>query len=239
VSPDALQQVRDFVADRYGNAYLPERAVAYTSKRAPRTPRSDPADVDGQHARCGGASPLQGRAGALHPRVERFVASQMVPAVFDQTRWTSPRGHAVPASGQIMKFDGFIRVYTEGRDEDAKDTEDDDSERRLPELVDGEVCGCTNCCPNSTSPAHRASTGDAHQRTRRKGDRTPSTYATIMNTILNKIRGRGQVASLASHVARSLVTDLLVDAFPDILTSSSPPAWRTSSTRSRTGRNSG
>ena len=63
----------------------------------------------------------------------------MVPAVFDQTTVDITAADTLfRASGQIMKFDGFIRVYTEGRDDERKeDEEDDESERQLPPLREG------------------------------------------------------------------------------------------------------
>jgi DNA topoisomerase-1 len=73
----------------------------------------------------------------------RFVASQMMPAVFDQTSVDiSAADTLFRATGQIMKFDGFIRVYTEGRDDDKKaedDDEENDAERSLPALREGET----------------------------------------------------------------------------------------------------
>ena len=71
---------------------------------------------------------------------QRFVASQMMPALFDQTTIDIQAGRFVfRATGSVQKFDGFLKVYQEGRDE--KPAEDDEDERNLPAVDPGRDAG--------------------------------------------------------------------------------------------------
>ena len=222
VSTEALQQARDFVAERYGPTYLPERAIAYASKKGAQDAHEAIRPTSMANTPDAVARHLSKEELALYTLVwNRFVASQMVPAVFDQTTVDITAADTLfRASGQIMKFDGFIRVYTEGRDEDTKDTDDDDSERRLPELADGEVLRLHELLPEQhfTQPPPRFNQATLIKELEEKGIGRPSTYATIMNTILNKeYVAEDKSRRLRPTSLGSLVTELLVDAFPDIL----------------------
>jgi DNA topoisomerase-1 len=223
VAPEALQQVRSFIAERFGPAYLPEHAVSYPSKRGAQDAHEAirPTAMDNPPEAV--APFLSKEELALYTLVwNRFVASQMVPAVFDQTTVDVTAADTLfRATGQIMKFDGFIRVYTEGRDEDRKeDEEDDEAERQLPVLTEGETLRLHDLLPEQhfTQPPPRFSQATLIKELEEKGIGRPSTYATIMATILNK----QYVAEDKSRRLRPtelgfLITDLLVDAFPDIL----------------------
>src|SRR5512135_3707444 len=146
----------------------------------------------------------------------------MVPAVFDQTTVDITAADTLfRASGQIMKFDGFIRVYTEGRDEERKDDdEDDEAERQLPALTEGEPLRLHELLPEQhfTQPPPRFSQATLIKELEEKGIGRPSTYATIMATILSKeYVSEDKSRRLRPTELGFLITDLLVDAFPDIL----------------------
>jgi DNA topoisomerase-1 len=146
----------------------------------------------------------------------------MVPAVFDQTTVDITAADTLfRATGQIMKFDGFIRVYTEGRDEERKeDDEDDEAERQLPVLAEGEQLRLHELLPEQhfTQPPPRFSQATLIKELEEKGIGRPSTYATIMATILNKeYVSEDKSRRLRPTELGFLITELLVDAFPDIL----------------------
>ena len=223
IAPEALQQVRGFIAERFGKDYLPEQAVAYPSKKGAQdaheairpTSMDNPPDAV---ARFLGKEEL-----ALYTLIwNRFVASQMVPAVFDQTTVDIHAADTVfRATGQIMKFDGFIRVYTEGRDDERKeDEEDDEAERQLPVLTEGGPLRLHELLPEQhfTQPPPRFSQATLIKELEEKGIGRPSTYATIMATILSKeYVSEDKSRRLRPTELGFLITDLLVDAFPDIL----------------------
>ena len=223
IAPEALQQVRGFIAEHFGNEYLPEHAIAYPSKKGAQDAHEAirPTSLDNPPESV--AAFLSKEELALYTLIwNRFVASQMVPAVFDQTTVDiTAKDTLFRATGQIMKFDGFIRVYTEGRDEERKeDDEDDESERQLPPLNEGESLRLHELLPQQhfTQPPPRFSQATLIKELEEKGIGRPSTYATIMGTILNK----EYVAEDKSRRLRPtelgfLITELLVDAFPDIL----------------------
>jgi DNA topoisomerase-1 len=223
ISPEALGQVREFIGSRYGQDYLPEKAVAYPSKKGAQDAHEAirPTSMENPPEQL--ASFLSKEELALYTLIwNRFVASQMVPAVFDQTSVDITAADTLfRATGQIMKFDGFIRVYTEGRDEERRDEdEDDESERRLPVLVEGERLKLHELTPEQhfTQPPPRFTQATLIKELEEKGIGRPSTYATIMTTILSKeyvVEDKSK--RLRPSELGFLVTDLLVDAFPDIL----------------------
>jgi len=223
IAPEALGQVRDFIGERYGSNYLPEKAVVYASKKGAQDAHEAirPTSMDNPPERL--TPYLSKEELALYTLIwNRFVASQMVPAVFDQTSIDVTAADALfRASGQIIKFDGFIRVYTEGRDEDQKQNEeDDDSERQIPDLREGERLKLHELLPEQhfTQPPPRFSQATLIKELEEKGIGRPSTYASIMGTILNKeyvLEDKSR--RLRPTELGMLVTELLVDAFPDIL----------------------
>ena len=223
IAPEALQEARGFIGDRYGSEYLPKDAVTYPSKKGAQDAHEAIRPTAVANTPDQVAPFLAKEELALYTLIwNRFVASQMVPAVFDQTTVDiTAQDTLFRASGQIMKFDGFIRVYTEGRDDERKeDDEDDDAERQLPVVQEGERLRLHELLPEQhfTQPPPRFSQATLIKELEEKGIGRPSTYASIMGTILNK----EYVAEDKSRRLRPtelgfLVTELLVDAFPDIL----------------------
>jgi len=224
-APEALQAVRELVGGRYGKEYLPAQPNSYASKKGAQDAHEAVRPTSMEYPPDRVAPFLSKEELGLYTLIwNRFVASQMVPAVFDQTTVDIEAADTTfRASGQVMKFDGFIRVYTEGRDDEPKkgeEDEDDESERRLPPLREGEPLRLHELAPEQhfTQPPPRFSQATLIKELEEKGIGRPSTYASIMATILNK----EYVAEDKSRRLRPtelgfLVTELLVDAFPDIL----------------------
>ncbi|MFN8624729.1 MAG: type I DNA topoisomerase [Candidatus Binatia bacterium] len=222
-APEALREVREFIGARFGHAYLPENAINYPSKKGAQDAHEAirPTAFDNAPERV--ARFLSKEELALYTLIwNRFVASQMTPAVFDQTAVDIAAADTLfRATGQIMKFDGFIRVYTEGRDEDRKEEdEEDESERQLPPLVEGERLRLHDLLPEQhfTQPPPRFSQATLIKELEEKGIGRPSTYATIMTTILSKqyvLEDKSR--RLRPTELGFLTTELLVEAFPDIL----------------------
>ena len=222
VAPEAQQEVRQFIGNRFGQRYLPEKAVVYPSKKGAQDAHEAirPTSFANPPERL--APFLSKEELALYTLIwNRFVASQMTPAVLDQTTVDIGAADTVfRATGQIMKFDGFIRVYTEGRDEERAGEEDDNSERQLPPLSEGESLRLHELLPEQhfTQPPPRFSQATLIKELEEKGIGRPSTYATIMTTILNKeyvVEDKSK--RLRPTELGFLVTELLVEAFPDIL----------------------
>ncbi len=221
IAPDALQEVRQFITDRYGAPYLPEEPVAYRSKKSAQDAHEAIRPTSLERPPDTVAPYLAKEELGLYTLIwNRFVASQMMPAVFDQTTVDIGAAETIfRASGQIMKFDGFIRVYTEGRDEEPVD-DDDDSERTLPPLAEGDALTLRDLLPEQhfTQPPPRFSQATLIKELEEKGIGRPSTYASIMSTILNKeYVVEDKQRRLRPTELGFLVTEMLVRAFPDIL----------------------
>lgn len=219
VSDDAMQMVRSYVSDVYGPNYLPEKPVFYKSKK----------DAQDAHEAIRptfvGRTPddlkqfLSGDELKLYRLIwTRFAASQMNPAVYDQTTVEiSAKDYLFRASGRVMKFDGFLKVYEESADEDAKPI-DDEQDITLPPLTQGEKLRLLDITPRQhfTEPPPRYTEASLVKALEDEGIGRPSTYATILTTIqdreyVTKDQGKFRPTELGT-----VVTDMLVKHFEDI-----------------------
>jgi len=231
VSPDALAALRQHIQGQYGREYLPGKPNTFRSKKnaqdAHEAIRPTSLDYSPERVR----RYLRRDLFQLYSLIwDRFVASQMVPAVYDQTSFEIPVQEAVfRATGQQIKFDGFMKVYIEGRDERAQQAdgadesdadEPQDLEGVLPDLQKGDALKLLSMDPRQhfTQPPPRYSQASLIKELDEKGIGRPSTYAAIISNILDReyvIQNEGR--ALAPTDLGFLVTDLLVESFPDIL----------------------
>src|SRR5688500_13957999 len=115
----------------------------------------------------------------------RFVASQMNPAVYDQTSVEiTAKDYQFRASGRVLKFNGFLKVYEETADEDLTKPEDEE-DIMLPALTQGETLRSLGITPKQhfTEPPPRFTEASLVKTLEEKGIGRPSTYATILTTI--------------------------------------------------------
>jgi DNA topoisomerase-1 len=221
ISGEAVAAVRDYIGGRYGAPYVPESPNFYRSKKDAQDAHEAirPTSMDWDPERV--ARFLDRDELALYTLIwNRFVASQMESAVYDATAIDLQAGECrFRATGQILKFDGFIRVYTEGRDDEQKDPEEE-GEGQLPALVEGERVKLVELLPEQhfTQPPPRFTQATLIKELEEKGIGRPSTYASIMGTILNKeYVAEDDQRRLKPTELGFLVTDLLVESFPDVL----------------------
>jgi len=232
VSADALNSVRQFIQGQYGKNYLPHKPNTYRSKKGAQDAHEAIRPTSMAYTPERVRRFLRRDALQLYSLIwDRFVASQMVPAIFDQTAFEIPVRDAVfRATGQQIKFDGFIKVYIEGRDERAPQTngEDDqadedesrDNDGMLPDLGKGEALKLLSMDPKQhfTQPPPRYTQASLIKELDEKGIGRPSTYATIVSNILDReYVVQDERRSLTPTELGFLVTDLLVESFPDIL----------------------
>lgn len=159
------------------------------------------------------------RANDLYDLIwKRTLASQMQQAIFDKTAVDIEAGnYQFRANGQVVKFDGFIRAYTEGTDEDSN--QDDVVEGMLPELSVGETLklNALNSNQHFTQPPARYTDASLVKTLEAAGVGRPSTYAPTLSTI----QERGYVIKEDNKYRPTeegeLVTDMLVEHFPDIV----------------------
>jgi DNA topoisomerase-1 len=225
VSNDALTEVRDLIGNEYGNQYLPESAIMYKAKK----------DAQGAHEAIRPTSALRS-PDSVHKYLkddefkvykliwQRFVASQMTPAVFDQTTVdidakAGKETYNFRVTGSVLKFDGFLKVYEESKD--AKDDEDEALKHKLPALTEGQKLNLKELKPEQhfTEPPPRYNEASLVKELEERGIGRPSTYATILSTIQDrgyaqKTAGRG--GKFFPTEIGMVVTDLLVENFKDI-----------------------
>jgi DNA topoisomerase I len=217
VSNDAIADVRGFVEKQYGKNYVPEKPNVYRSKKSAQDAHEAIRPTSMEYPPERVRRYLRREDFALYSLIwSRFVASQMGPAVYDQTGFDIQAGDALfRATGQQLKFDGFIRVYTEGRDD-----EDDEQDATLPDLRRGDALKLLGLEPRQhfTQPPPRFTQATLIKELEEDGIGRPSTYASIVSNILNReYVTLDERRTLAPTELGFLVTDLLVDAFPDIL----------------------
>lgn len=145
----------------------------------------------------------------------RFLSSQMSPAVFDTTSVDISAGSYVfRATGSVIKFPGFMKVYTESRDSEEKD-----EEKLLPELKEGEEVEARSLTPrqNFTQPPPRYTEATLVKTLEEKGIGRPSTYAPIIETIIK----RGYVVRESKQFYPTelgdIVVSLLKNHFHDVI----------------------
>jgi DNA topoisomerase I len=232
ISNDALSAVRTLIGAQYGKSYVPDKPNTYRSKKSAQDAHEAIRPTSLEYTPERVRSYLRRDAFQLYSLIwDRFVASQMVPATFDQTVFEIPVREALfRANGQQIKFDGFMKVYIEGRDERSnKDAEENEEEAEagasdidgvLPDLQKGDALNLLSMDPRQhfTQPPPRYTQASLIKELDERGIGRPSTYAAIISNIIDREYVlQDERRSLAPTDLGFLVTDLLVESFPDIL----------------------
>jgi DNA topoisomerase-1 len=230
LSDDAVSDARAFITDRYGATFLPAEPVVYKSKKgaqdAHEAIRPTSLKYDPETVRKAWAS---GKGGGRDERENedllklytliwnRFVACQMVAAVFDQTSIDIGAGRVeLRATGQVMKFPGFLSVYAETVEDAANE---DETSAALPDVHQGESVRLIETKPEQhfTQPPPRFSEATLVKELEEKGIGRPSTYAAILSTIQDRGYVEKKEGRLHPTELGVMVNGLLVKSFPDIV----------------------
>ncbi|MGI8992237.1 MAG: type I DNA topoisomerase [Bryobacteraceae bacterium] len=223
VSEDALKDAREFIAGKFGPNYVPAAPNVWKSKK----------DAQDAHEAIRPSNVL------LTPELVekhlaedemklyrliwmRFLASQMMPAVFDQTTIdVNPQGQSgasyiFRATGSVPKFDGFLAVYEEGKDQ--RDEDDEDLKHKLPAVTEGEVLKFRALRPEQhfTEPPPRYNEATLVKKLESDGVGRPSTYASILSTIQEREYVRKEGGRFTPTELGMVVCDLLLESFNDI-----------------------
>jgi DNA topoisomerase I len=224
VAPEAIQEVREYVGKEYGPTYLPETPNTFKEKK----------EAQGAHEAIRPTSAMR------HPDQikqylkedeykvykliwQRFVASQIMPAVFDQTTVdidakakTGGDVYWFRVTGSVLKFDGFLKVYEESKD--AKDEEDEELKHKLPPLEAGQKLTLKGLKPEQhfTEPPPRYNEASLVKELEERGIGRPSTYAAILSTIQERQYVQKLGGKFVPTEIGLVVTDLLVENFRDI-----------------------
>ena len=222
VSNEALTEVREMIQKEYGAPYLPEQPNTYKSKKGaqeaheairPSSVARNPESVK-QY--------LKEDEFKVYKLIwQRFVASQINPAVFDQTTVDidakqGNESYWFRVTGSVLKFDGFLKVYEESKE--SKDEEDEELKHKLPALEAGQKLTLKGLKPEQhfTEPPPRYNEASLVKELEERGIGRPSTYATILSTIQERQYVTKTGGKFAPTEIGLVVTDLLVDNFRDI-----------------------
>ena len=220
VSNDALAQVRDLIDRDYGPGYLPEKPIFYRSKKDAQEAHEAVRPTDVSLTPDSVRRYLDDDLFKLYQLIwRRFVASQMVPAVFDQTTIDiGAGGYTFRASGSVLKFNGFLAAYEIDREELEEKDEGDEEGRALPRVAEGERLRLEKVRPEQhfTEPPPRYNDATLVKELEEKGIGRPSTYATIISTIVEREYVNKDQGRFAPTMLGEKVSDLLVKGFPDI-----------------------
>ncbi len=192
LSNDAVTQARGIIKNKYGDKYLPDAPRLYKSKAKnaqeaheairPTDLSRTPEDVAGM---------LDDDQSRLYELIwKRTMASQMENAVMDQVKADISDGTddvILRATGSVVAFDGFLTLYQES-DNDDDEKEDNENDKRLPPLHEGDATRIANIDANQhfTQPPPRYSEASLVKKLEELGIGRPSTYASIMQVLKDR-----------------------------------------------------
>jgi DNA topoisomerase I len=223
VAEEALEAVREVIAATYGAGSLPEKANRYQSKKgaqdAHEAIRPTTFDLPPDAAK----DFLSGDEAKLYKLIwDRFIASQMLPAVFDVTQVDVENGiYVLRATGRIMRSPGFLAVYREAPDEDAPADQNAENAEGglLPPLREGQALELQQLTSEQkfTQPPAQFSEATLVKALEENGIGRPSTYATILSTLtdrsyVDKVESRFRPSPLGK-----IVNEMLQKGFHDII----------------------
>lgn len=217
VSAEAQQRAREFIAEKYGKEYVPEKPNFYASKKGAQDAHECIRPIDLSRT----PESMKGVLDKKHYNVykliyDRFVASQMSEARYNSMQIKIRNGvYGFKASGKTLQFAGFTAAYQEIKKED----EEGESGKLLPNLKEGEELDLIRLISEQkfTKPPLRYTDASLVKAMEDKGIGRPSTYASIIS-VLNK---RKYVVKEGKYMVPTEVafeiTDLLVKYFTDIM----------------------
>ncbi len=221
ISDDALGELRQYIAAKYGNDILPEKSNVYRVKKAAQAQEAHEAirptslELDPEKVQ----SFLTAEEYKIYKLIwDRFVASQMKPALFDVTDVDIQNGpYTLRATGQVLKFSGFLAVFQEEREEE--DDEKPENERDLPLLSEGDRLRLLDLetKQNFTQPPPRYTEATLVKALEENGIGRPSTYGQILTTIQARDYTYKHEGKFHPTQLGMLVTQLLIKSFGDII----------------------
>ncbi|HTA49378.1 MAG TPA: type I DNA topoisomerase, partial [Verrucomicrobiae bacterium] len=222
VAPEAIQEVREYVGKEYGAAYLPETPNTYKEKKEAQAAHEAIRPTSAMRHPDQVKQYLKEDEFKVYKLIwQRFVASQIMPAVFDQTTVdidakSKSETFWFRVTGSVLKFDGFLRVYEESKE--GKDEEDEELKHKLPALEAGQKLTLKELKPEQhfTEPPPRYNEASLVKELEERGIGRPSTYSAILSTIQERQYVQKLGGKFTPTEIGLVVTDLLVENFRDI-----------------------
>ena len=226
VAPEAITGAREWIASQLGAQYLPADPNVYKGKKDAQDAHEAIRPTDASRTPESIARYLTDEQLKLYTLIwRRFVASQMVPAVFEVTTANieaksaqTGKTYDFRVSGSVLRFDGFLKVYEVT--EDKKD-DDDESANKLPSLDGVKTLELDELLPeeHATQPPPRYNEASLVKELEERGIGRPSTYASIINTIQDReyvVKHGGSRGRFYPTEIGMVVCDLMVKNFPYI-----------------------
>ena len=212
LSAEAVETARGYIQSNYGESYLPDAPIRYSSKEGAQEAHEAirPSDVNVEPDQLSG---MEHDAVRLYDLIRRqFLACQMVPARYLSTRLTVNAGDfELVTKGRVLQFDGYTRVMS------ARSKSDEDV--ILPDVSVGDSLKLQKLDPSQhfTKPAPRFTEASLVKELEKRGIGRPSTYAAIISTIQD--RGYVEVQNRRFYAKKmgDIVTDRLAESFPDLM----------------------
>jgi DNA topoisomerase I len=223
VSNDALAQVRELIPERFGSSYLPEKPNFYKSKKDAQGAHEAIRPTDVSRTPEDVRKYLEDDVFKLYQLIwQRFVASQMLPAVSDQTTIDIHAGdYTFRSTGSILKFDGYLKVYqipaaNADREDDEKD--DEGEGKALPRVSEGQILKLDSIKPEQhfTEPPPRYTEATLVKELEEDGIGRPSTYASIISTIVEREYVKKDQGRFTPTMLGERVCVLLIKSFEDV-----------------------
>lgn len=229
ISGEAMDEVRGHILAAYGERYVPEKPRFFSTRKGAQDAHEAVRPTSALRTPESMKKHLSAEQHKLYTLIwNRFVASQMNPAESEVTTVEVQGGDALfRAAGSRPVFDGFTRLYEEKvASEESRavnatarvDEEEEEQERPLPEVAKGETAQWQKAQPDQhfTEPPPRYTEASLVKALEERGIGRPSTYATIVSTILTRDYVARDKGRLVPTDLGKTVTDLLVQNFADI-----------------------
>ncbi len=223
ISDDALGEVRSYIAAKYGDDILPDKPNFYKVKKAAQAQEAHEAirptsmELDPEKIK----DFLTREEYGLYKMIwDRFVGSQMKPALFDVTDADITVGNlTLRASGEVQKFAGFLAVFQDEPSEDYDEDEEKKNEKALPPLNEGDVLSLVDLDTkqNFTQPPPRYTEATLVKALEENGIGRPSTYGAILTTIQARDYTYKHEGKFHPTHLGTLVVTLLKQSFGDII----------------------
>ena len=216
MASDAVSSARDYIRQRFGEAYLPVRPRSYRKGKGAQDAHEAIRPTDMKRPPEVVQAQLTADQSKLYRLIwDRFIACQMSSAVFNRTAVEIRAGeYELRATGSVLKFAGFTALYTEGKDDDHEK-----AEARLPDgLKKGDVLTMMSLLPEQhfTKPPARFSEATLVRELESRAIGRPSTYAQIISTLQDRdYTARKSGRFVPTDLGRT-VNGILVRAFPDV-----------------------
>src|SRR6266568_4789092 len=227
VAPDAISGAREWIGKQLGEKYLPDSANVYKGKKDAQDAHEAIRPTDAARTPESIARYLSDEQLKLYTLIwKRFIASQMVPAVYDVTTAKiaavskiNGKTYDFRLTGSVLRFDGFLKVYEVT--EDKKDDDEDSLANKLPSLDNVKALELEKLLPEDhfTEPPPRYNEASLVKELEERGIGRPSTYASIISTIQDReyvVKHGGSRGRFYPTEIGMVVCDLLVESFPYI-----------------------